>query len=495
MLASVCFGLLSSRWLLAYLGDENFGTLAALGASGAFVLFFSISLMRGLQREVTFHTGKGDLERARLVFGSSVGLFGTIAAVMFIVMMFLRPYILSAMVLPAGKLPVVEWVYLVAMGQIVAVVVVSPYRAALEAGQHLAALSALDTVLSALNLGMMLILSHFTGEPLLVVSLVQGGLLLLGLVGVLTLCFYYCRSIVGVMPSFRFRYLGGVFSITGWSMFGHLNWILRNEGAIFALNVFFGPAVNASYALALRLNAFQNEFAFAVVRALQPALTTAVAVGERDRERSLTLLGSKLPVLASLFVWVPILFCAEEIFHLWLGRVPEGAPLFLRMLGLAMIGMASYGHQMALESHGRLAGVTLWMTLPPIATFAIWCFVQREMALTYWSLAASQLVVGLILVLVVRPILHGAILAISMRSWLKAVAMPIVVTHVAGVLCALVPWLTISDNLLRLTAVTACSGVGMAGAIWRWGLQEDERSEVGRLAGKVQARLGSLFTR
>lgn len=489
LVASVCFGLLASRWLLAYLGDENFGTLTALGASGVFVYFFTMSLVRGTQREIAFYIGKEDLKTARVVFGSSATLFFAVAGLMLLVMFAARPLILGALSMPAGRMEIVEWVYLVSIGQIAVAVAVAPYRAVLEASQRLAIVSLVESVFSGLNLGMILMLPSLPGDRLLVASLAQASLALLSVVVLLGCSFFYCRSIVYTRFGIKWGSLRNIFSITGWSMFGHLNWILRNEGSVFALNVFFGPVINASYSLALRLNAFQNELAFAVVRALQPALTGAVAAGNHGREKTLTLMGSKLPVLASLFVWIPILFCAEEIFQFWLGRVPEGAPLFLRILGVAMIGMSSYGHQMALESHSKLAGVTLWMTLPPIVAFFLWCGLQQRLGLPFWSLAVSQLGVGMLLVLVVRPWLHGAILGIPWREWFRSVLIPIVGVHLSGFVGGLPAWLFLAPGLPRVVLVTVGSGAAMATVAWSWIFGESERAELKRLLEKIWTKI------
>lgn len=490
MVIGVLVGLVSSRLLLSHLGDGGFGTLTALGASGAFLLFFTAAINRGLQRELAYCMGKKDSESARRVFTAVSSIFCCLGLLFVIVMMLARGWVLGIMNFPQESWAIVEWVYVFAVAQIAIGIAAAPFRASLEATQNLAHLSGLETCTAVLNLGLIATLPFWGIDKLLAASGAQVALACISAAGAVALSKWRCGDIITYTAGWRIQDMRGVMKITSWSLFGHLNWIVRNEGSVFALNVFFGPAVNASYSLALRLHALQNELAFVATRAIQPAVTSSVAADDHERARLLTLLGSKLPVIASLLVWLPILFCAEEIFQLWLGRVPEHAGMFVRVLGVGMLGLASFGHQMALEARGRLAGVTLWMTLPPVILFGIWCALRNVLSLPVWSLPGSQAILGLFLVFIVRPIFYGSVIGVSPRDWFRGALWPAGVTHLVGAAASLPVWLFLPTGVIRLGLLSLISTVSMVGAVLVWGLRDEEKSELRRLGSKFSKYFG-----
>lgn len=479
------FSLFSSRLLLGYLGEANFGAVAAVTASGVFISFLTVSLIRGIQREVAFNMGAGRVVAAQKMFASALSLFGLLALAAVLTGWLLKGRILGVMKMPEESSLAISWLYDVMVAQIGISIIYAPYRAALEGLQHITVLSLIDIAVSGLNVVLLFALPSLSQHVLFGYGIVQ---LILIIVSIACTVFYakkYCAALVNIGYGFSGNALDGVFGITGWSLFGHLNWILRSEGTTFALNVFFGPTLNAGYALALRLHALQNELSFSFIRALQPALTHAVATHDQVRERALTLAASKLPAMCNLVLWIPFLLCPEDIFLVWLGSVPEAGPLFLRLLGAAMIGMSSFGHHMALESRSKLASVTLWVTLPTAIAFAVVCFLHTKYDLPFWTLPLSQLIVGMFLVLIVRPWLHGRLLAISYLMWAKNVFFPYVKCYLVTLIVPLPLWYVMSPGFYRLAVVTSLAVVSLLVAVWRIGLSMDEKQAFMQIARKA----------
>lgn len=489
MLATFLFALLSSRLLLSYTGIDNFGAIAAVGASGVFLTFLTASLVRGIQREVAYAIGSGNIKSAREMFSCALGLFAALAVVAVIIGIMLKSHVLGILRIPAESSAAIEWLYDVMAAQIGISIIYAPYRAALEGAQRITVLSAIDIVSSGLTLLLLFGLPFLTQHVLYGYGVVQLTVLITSVVTTLVLTRRYCWQLTGGGYSWGRKPLKGALSITGWSLLGHLNWILRSDGTTFALNVFYGPVVNSAYALALKLHALQNELSFVFIRALQPALTQAVAGKDNARERELTILSSKVPATGNLVLWIPILLCAEDIFMIWLGQIPEGGPLFLRLLGAGMIGMISYGHHMALEAKAMLASVTLWVTLPSAMLFAILCWLHSQYEMPFWSLPVGLLTIGLALMLIVRPWLHGRALEMGYPFWVKSVLTPYLKCYFISFVVPLPLWYFLEPGFIRLFGVTCVAACCLALSFWRFGLTVTEKRHVIHAYGKFMTKM------
>ena len=74
---------------------------------------------------------------------------------------------------------------------------------------------------------------------------------------------------------------------SGWSMFGNLGLIGRDQGANIILNIFTGAALNAARGIGLQVSSLVNQFSVNFTMALNPQITKSYASGDIEKCSSL----------------------------------------------------------------------------------------------------------------------------------------------------------------------------------------------------------------
>lgn len=118
--------------------------------------------------------------------------------------------------------------------------------------------------------------------------------------------------------------------------------ILREYGGNIIINLFCGPAVNASRAIATKVNSTVQGFITNFTMAINPQITKSYASGDYDYMLNLIFKGSRFSFYMMLFLSLPIILNADYVLSLWLGIVPEYAITFVCLiLVLAMVDILS----------------------------------------------------------------------------------------------------------------------------------------------------------
>lgn len=72
MIVTMLIGLNTSRVILQALGVEDYGIYNVVGGVVSMFSLISVSLNHSISRFLTFELGKGDLERLKIVFSTSI---------------------------------------------------------------------------------------------------------------------------------------------------------------------------------------------------------------------------------------------------------------------------------------------------------------------------------------------------------------------------------------------------------------------------------------
>ena len=73
-----------------------------------------------------------------------------------------------------------------------------------------------------------------------------------------------------------------MFGFVGWAFIGVSSWALQKYGFVILINLFFGPLVNAAYAIATQVETAVTGFANNFMMALNPQITKSYASGDRE---------------------------------------------------------------------------------------------------------------------------------------------------------------------------------------------------------------------
>lgn len=339
----ILINLYMSRVILDTLGVEDYGIYNVVGG---FVTMFSIlsaSLSNAISRFITFELGRGDLERQKQVFSTSVTVLIILSVVIAILLELIGLWFLNnKMQLPADRLTAAHWTLQCSIFTFVLNLISVPYNGCIIAHEHMTAFAYISILDVLLKLGSVFFLYFALGDELIIYSLlIAFSALIVRLVyGV------YCNI---HFKECKFKFLWDkplirkMLSMASWNMLGAGGGILNDQGTNVAMNVFFGVTVNAARGIASQVNSAVQQFAASFITALNPQITKSYAQGDFQGMQSLIHRGIKFSYFLMLIISIPIIIEAPFILDLWLPVVPDYTILFVRLTIVIALVTAS-GH-------------------------------------------------------------------------------------------------------------------------------------------------------
>jgi O-antigen/teichoic acid export membrane protein len=142
---------------------------------------------------------------------------------------------------------------------------------------------------------------------------------------------------------------------SGWNLFGAIAGILNNQGVNILLNMFFGPIVNGSRAIAIRVNEAVNQFVMNFLVAVRPQIIKYYAASENQEMFRLLFRSSKMSYFLLLILALPVLLETDYIISIWLEETPQYVVLFTRLVIItALIDSFSYPLMTVAQATGKI---------------------------------------------------------------------------------------------------------------------------------------------
>ena len=329
MFITTIVGLYTSRVVLNTLGVTDFGIYHVVGGIISMVSFLNSAMVAASQRFLSFELGRGDFERLKRVFCTSINIHATICLIAFVLAETIGLWFVNAkLVIPENRMIAANWVYQASILTFIINVMSVPYNSAIVAHEKMSAfayISILDVVLKLLIVYLLLVFSY---DKLIVYSI-----LMVCVVSLIRLCYtIYCKHhfsecnyhFVFDKPLFM-----EMFSFAGWSIIGNLGFSFKNQLSNIILNLFFGPSVNAARGMAMQVSSHAKTFAHSFTMALNPQITKQYAAGNLEASRKLVYIGSRYTFYLLMLISIPIIINIDYILKLWLGIVPEFTAQFV----------------------------------------------------------------------------------------------------------------------------------------------------------------------
>lgn len=331
MLFSMLVSLYTSRVILQTLGVEDYGIYNVVGGVVSMFSMISSSLSSAISRFMTFELGRGDKQKLKTVFSTSITIQVIISFIVVVLAEIIGIWFLNnKMVIPADRLEAANWIFQFSLVTFVVGLISVPYNAAIIAHEKMKAFAYIGILEVLAKLGIVFSLMVAPIDKLIFYGLL---LMLLSLVIRIVYGIYCKRNFEECTYCFVMDkpLLKEMFGFAGWNSVGNIAALLKDQGVNVLLNLYFGPIVNASRGIALQVRGAIQGFVNNFVTAINPQITKSYASGEREYMMSLIFKSARFSFyILSLFV-IPVLLNSEYILNLWLGEVPEYSVIFLQL--------------------------------------------------------------------------------------------------------------------------------------------------------------------
>lgn len=334
MLFSMLVSLYTSRVVLNTLGVEDYGIYNVVGGFVAMFSLISSSLSASVSRFLTFELGRGDMERLKETFSTSLLIHLVLAGIVLVLAETVGIWFLNTqMTIPAERLYAANWVFQASVLSFMFSLSSVPYNASITSHERMSAFAYIGILDVVLRLLIVLFIAYapFLFDRLIVYSL------LLVCVGMSLQCIYlwYCRK---NFEECRFRLHFNkkrwkeMSAFAGWNFIGSSSGLLKDQGVNVLLNLFVGPVANAARGISASVNTAVCSFANNFMVALNPQITKSYASDDRDYMFSLSERGSRFSFYIILFFALPILLETDFVLTLWLKQYPEHTINFVRLV-------------------------------------------------------------------------------------------------------------------------------------------------------------------
>lgn len=477
MLFSMLVSLYTSRVVLNTLGVEDYGIYNVVGGFVAMFSLISNSLSASVSRFLTFELGRGDMERLKETFSTSLMIHLALAGIVFILAESIGIWFLNTqMTIPEERLYAANWVFQASIISFMFGLCSVPYNASISSHERMTAfayIGMLDVVLRLLIV-LFIAYSPFNFDRLIVYSL------LLVAVGMSLQCIYlwYCQK---NFEECRFKlhfnksYWKEISSFAGWNFIGCTAGLLKDQGVNILLNLFMGPVVNAARGIAVSVNTAVTGFVGNFMIAVNPQITKSYATGDREYMFSLVERGSRFSFYIILILALPILFETEFILTLWLKHYPEYTVNFIRLvLVLSLCDVISNTLITLQNSTGKIRNYQLAVGGMLMMNFPI-SYICLKVGLSPESVFLAAIAIS-ICCLSLRLVFLQNMVGLSISGFLKNVCLrAIVVTIIAIIVPLIVTNLIDCQGWKHFLPVTFTCLVCSSASVYFWGCSPNEK--------------------
>lgn len=365
MLFLMVVSLFTSRVILNTLGVEDFGIYNVVGGIVAMFTILSGSLTSAISRFLTFELGKGDKEKLKTIFSTSVNIQLGLSAIIVLIGEVVGIWFLNnQMNIPAERMLAANYILQCSLGIFVLNLLSVPYNASIIAHEKMGAyayISILDIILK-LAVAYAIMLSPIDRLISYGVLLLTESLLIRLIYGLYSKrnfeeCTYhliYDKAVLRKMVSFA-----------GWNFLGVTAGTLNTQGVNILMNVYFGVTVNAARGIAVQAGAAISQFVQSFTTAVNPQITKSYAAGDMTYMHTLVCQSSKFSAYLFLLMAIPLSVETPEIFEIWLKNPPEYAVLFFRLslLGTLMDAVFANSLMTAIFATGDIKKYQVYVTI------------------------------------------------------------------------------------------------------------------------------------
>ena len=470
-------GLFTYRIILRALGVTDYGVYSAVGGIVTMSLLVMNTVASAISRYITVGLGKGDPERLRTIFGTSLAVMGGFCLLIILLTETAGLwYLCHKMVIPPERMGAASAVLHTSLIVLVINLMSIPFTADINAHEHMGAYAVIAVLEAVLKLGIAAAVWYSPADKLVVYAwlLVAAALLSRGA---------YAAYALSRFPESRtpWRTDGSLVkemgAFAGWNFLGSGAYMLNTQGINQLMNLFFGVGMNAARGVADKVEQVVRQFATNIALALNPALTKAYVGGKKDYAFELVCKGSKYYFWILWVLALPFFTDADTILSLWLGSVPPEAAFFTKLTLLCFVIDFTPGTlNVLVQAGGRIRRYYIWTSLAASLAFPI-TYVAYRLGAPAWVGYAAFAFIYIVKAVVMMRVAHketGLPLGYYWKKGLWPALAPglmtlIVISFIPEVLPA--EW-------WRFLVSAALGALTMATSIWQVGLTEGEKAFV-----------------
>lgn len=466
------------RVVLNTLGVEDYGIYNVVGGIVSFFSFLSGTMASATQRFFSFALGQHDYDKLKRTFSVNLLIYGAIAVIALILLETVGLWFVNEQLhVPAERFDAVIWIYHLSVFMFIATIFSTPFMAIIIAHEDMQIYAYVSIAEVLMKLSVVFLLVYMPWDKLELYGL------LTFIVSVITTAIYVVICIRKYSEcQFRKLYwdkelLGEIVGFTGWTLFGQVTTVGRNQAVTILLNQTFNPVIVAARAIAVNITAQINVFSSNFNTGIYPSIIKSYAADDKKQMFMLLFNGSKITFFLMWVFALPLFLEMDMILKIWLKNPPEFAVLFTR---LALVEVLINSISLPIATAARAPGKMKVYELS-LGCIQVIIFVASWAVLKMGAAAYSVFVVAIlanVMMFVVRLILVRKLIGLPLNPYLRQVALPVSLVTLVSFIPSYGIHLLLPRGFI-FTCITIISSIVItAFSMYSIGLDKDLREKV-----------------
>lgn len=469
------------RIVLNVLGVEDFGIYHVVGGLVTLFTFLSAAMGTASQRYFSHALGQNDLVLLKSVFSVNILIYGAIALFALLALETAGLWFVNnRLEVPPERFDAAVIVFHLSAFTLVANMMTSPFNAMIIAHEDMHLYAYLSIFDALVKLAAVSILPFLPGDKIVVYAVIM---LVIGILHTLAYFLISKRRYAECqLRDFKFdrKLAREMVGFTGWTLFGSLTTVGRNQAITILLNQFFNPVVVAARVIAVSIASKATMLSQNFNVGLYPPIIKSYAAGERREMFELIFNGSKITFFLMWLLALPLFLEMEALLVLWLGEAPPYAVLFARLALVETLLMAiSHPLATAARAPGRMA-----LYEGTLGTMQLLVFFGAWLVLKFGAPPEGVFIVAIAvnaLMFFTRLWLVRRLIGISILEFLKRVAVPVFVVVTLSALPATLVHTRVPKDLLGQGMSIAFAGLVTLLVVYFTGLDKVWRGKLNQI--------------
>lgn len=478
MLLLLVVSLYTSRIILATLGIDDFGIYNVVGGVVSMFTFINMAMGNASSRFITYALGKGDKERLRIVFNTTLIVHSCISIFIVIVAETLGLWLINnKLVIPTDRIETAHLVYQFSIISSVATMMCVPFNATIIAHEKMGTFAYMSIIDATLKLLIVFLLNVLPYDNLIVYGLLYMCVSIFNVSIYAVYCVKSFREVRLLIPRDKTLFKE-MTSFAGWSMIGNLACVGYNQGINILLNIFFGPAVNAARGIAYQVQGAVKGFITNFQTAANPQMTKSYAIQDYNRLHILLFSVSRFSFYLMLCLALPISLCSKTLLAIWLVDVPNHTGSFLILILLvSLIDTLERPVNTAMNATGdikkyQIVSCSIQVLVVPFAYIALRLgAIPESIFVIYFFIMCVAYISELI-------ILHKKI-RLKLRMYIREVLLKVLVVSFISISTSLlISYLINNGTIARSITTSLLSIISILISVWLLGLNPSEKQMI-----------------
>lgn len=489
MIVVMLVSLYTSRLVLAALGVEDFGIYQVVGGLVGMFTILSGSLSVSTSRFLTFALGTGDVEQLRKTFATVRAVHIILAISMFLICELLAIWFLKTkLTIPPDRLYAAKCALHCSIAGFSISLLNVPFGASVISHEKMSAFAYMSIFDVFVKLLIVYLLYISPIDRLIfyaILGLCTGIIYQVIYVVYCVIKFPECKS----KPSLDRRIVRNISTFVGWTFWGNAAVVVKDQGVVMLLNMFFGPVVNAAQGVGMQVSGVVTRFIGGFMTAVQPQITKSYASGEIDRLNGLLVKSTKFSFYLMVLLIFPIINNTRVLLDAWLVEVPDHAVSFANIiLVYTFIDCFTTPLYTAVLATSKIKVYEIGLTILYFTNIiCVYIALKLGMVPEVVFVLAVIFKIGVFLLLG-----HQCckLFAFDLHSYGKLFLKIVLPTLLFGIVISLFYHIFYNnDSLLKLIGFTVAFELLMIPFIWFFGFNKNERAFVLQtLKGKILSR-------